>query len=83
MVSGSIANDKGRLSKEEVRRMVNNAEMHRGKHRLYISHSVSHLPLAEDDFARPEFLRRTSSSLIHIISAIHSKLETALNDTIS
>ena len=29
-----INNDKGRLSKEEVRRMVNNAEKHRGKHRL-------------------------------------------------
>ena len=29
-----INNDKGRLSKEEVRRMANNAEKHRGKHHL-------------------------------------------------
>ena len=32
--NGIWISNKGRLSREEVRRMVNNAEKHRGKHRL-------------------------------------------------
>ena len=33
----TITNDEGRLSKEEIERMVNDAETYRGKHRLTFS----------------------------------------------
>ena len=81
----TITNDKGRLSKEEIERMVHDAKKYKGVYRLSFRVEFSRrLALAEDEAVAARISAKIGleSYAYHLRDSL-SKLESAVNETIS